>query len=561
MSAIAAMNKLVRPVIPMLACLAVSACGGGSPEANNGGPSSTPVPTAPTTGDTTRPSVAITAPTSGTAYTATTGSLNLAGTAGDNVGVTQVSWSNSLGGSDTASGTNSWTASSVPLQAGSNVLTVTARDAAGNTSNDVLTVNYAGGGSNIDCSPSTVLCVDDTAGATREFATIQAAADAARPGDTVLVHDGNYAGFRITGSGTQTAPIVFRANGTGVVIDRDGPTGDGIRIQSANGTTNIIVSYVTVEGFRIQDTTFRCIAARGATPSSPMTNLVIRNNVCINGGTQGFYLSEVSNSVIENNRISRIRGDSANRNGHGIYLANAGSDNTILRANVIFDNNGSPSAEGIHFNGDRFVVGGDGVISGLTVEDNVLYNNRNNGLNMDGVQDSVIRNNLIYGNGRHALRAYRIDAAAGPERLSIVNNTFVTSSSSGWAIKLSEDAGGHTIFNNILIGTSGSLSVGTVNLLSDYNAVVDRFSLDDDATVAQLSSWQAQTGNDVNSFISSATSLFVNATGGDYRLIGTSPAIDAGAASLNGVLAPTNDLDGTARPQGNATDVGAYESN
>jgi hypothetical protein len=57
------------------------------------------------------------------------------------VGVTQVTWSNNRGGSGTAIGTASWSAS-VALQSGSNVLTVTARDAAGNTSTDTLTVTY-----------------------------------------------------------------------------------------------------------------------------------------------------------------------------------------------------------------------------------------------------------------------------------------------------------------------------------------------------------------------------------------------------------------------------------
>jgi hypothetical protein len=56
--------------------------------------------------------------------------------------VTQVTWSNDRGGSGTASGTTSWTVSGITLQSGANVLTVTARDAAGNTGTDTLTVTY-----------------------------------------------------------------------------------------------------------------------------------------------------------------------------------------------------------------------------------------------------------------------------------------------------------------------------------------------------------------------------------------------------------------------------------
>ena len=96
-----------------------------------------------TTADTTAPVVAITGPTSAATYTTTGLTLTLSGSASDAVGVTQVSWVNSRGGSGTASGTTSWTAS-VTLQAGSNVVTVTARDAAGNTSSDVLTVAVNG---------------------------------------------------------------------------------------------------------------------------------------------------------------------------------------------------------------------------------------------------------------------------------------------------------------------------------------------------------------------------------------------------------------------------------
>ena len=93
--------------------------------------------------DPTAPVVTITGPTSkATHATGATPLAALSGTASDNVGVTQVSWSNDRGGSGTATGTTSWSVSGIALLSGANVLTVTARDAAGNTRTDTLTVTY-----------------------------------------------------------------------------------------------------------------------------------------------------------------------------------------------------------------------------------------------------------------------------------------------------------------------------------------------------------------------------------------------------------------------------------
>ncbi len=92
--------------------------------------------------DATAPAVTITSPTSGTGYDTNSASLNIGGTASDAVGVTQVSWTNSRGGSGTATGTTSWSAAGISLGEGENVVTVTARDAAGNTATDILTVVY-----------------------------------------------------------------------------------------------------------------------------------------------------------------------------------------------------------------------------------------------------------------------------------------------------------------------------------------------------------------------------------------------------------------------------------
>jgi len=96
--------------------------------------------------DPTPPTMTITTPTSSPTYTASSSSLSIGGTASDNFtgpfGVTQVTWANSLGGAGTCSGTTSWSASGISLSSGQNVITVTARDQAGNTGTDTLTVAY-----------------------------------------------------------------------------------------------------------------------------------------------------------------------------------------------------------------------------------------------------------------------------------------------------------------------------------------------------------------------------------------------------------------------------------
>jgi hypothetical protein len=92
------------------------------------------------TADTIAPVIAITTPTSAANYASVADTVALGGTATDQVGVTQISWANNRGGSGTATGTSSWSVPGIALLGGSNVITVTARDAAGNTSSAVITV-------------------------------------------------------------------------------------------------------------------------------------------------------------------------------------------------------------------------------------------------------------------------------------------------------------------------------------------------------------------------------------------------------------------------------------
>src|SRR5579872_417207 len=95
--------------------------------------------TAQTTSDTTPPALAITTPASNNVSTSAA-TLAFAGTARDDVGVAQVSWSKIAGAAGTASGTTSWSVPAIPLLIGTNVVTIRAVDAAGNASWRSVTV-------------------------------------------------------------------------------------------------------------------------------------------------------------------------------------------------------------------------------------------------------------------------------------------------------------------------------------------------------------------------------------------------------------------------------------
>ncbi len=67
-------------------------------------------------------------------------SMDLGGTAESRDGVTSVSWVSDRGEQGSASGTESWTIDDVPLEVGSNTITVTATDASGRTQSDSVVI-------------------------------------------------------------------------------------------------------------------------------------------------------------------------------------------------------------------------------------------------------------------------------------------------------------------------------------------------------------------------------------------------------------------------------------
>ena len=174
--------------------------------------------------DPTSPTVTITTPTSSPTYSASSSSLSIGGTASDNFtgpfGVTQVSWSNSLGGSGTASGTTSWTAT-VSLSSGSNVITVTARDEAGNTGTDTLTVTYAA------ASVLTTIAVTPASASITQGSTQQFSAEARDQNGNPMSPQPT---FTWTSSNTAVASVNSSGLATGVAA------GGPVTITAASGT-------------------------------------------------------------------------------------------------------------------------------------------------------------------------------------------------------------------------------------------------------------------------------------------------------------------------------------
>jgi parallel beta-helix repeat protein len=375
------------------------------------------------------------------------------------------------------------------------------------------------------------------------FATLQYAADMISAGDSVLVLEGTYVGFDIRTSGTQNSPIVFKAIENNVVIDkRNLVTTDGINIENA--------AWIVIDGFEVMD------QPRAGIRTVLSDFVVVRNNNCHNNYRWGIFTGFTDDLTLENNTCSFSEDE------HGIYVSNS-SDRPIIKNNRSFNNNGC----GIHMNGD-ISMGGDGIISNAVVEGNIIHDNGYGGgsaINMDGVQDSEIFNNLIYDNHATGIAMYQIDGGDASKNNKAYNNTIIQPSDGRWNILVTDGSTGNTLYNNILISHHsfrGSISIDAASItgfISDYNILVNRLSNDDGNSNMTLSQWQSL-GYDLHSMIADPESqIFVDYPNDNYHLLQNAQAINTGT----NLVLPTvfEDLDNISRPQGSGFDIGAYEYN
>jgi hypothetical protein len=224
--------------------------------------------------DTTSPGVAINTPTSASTYTSGGATMSLGGTASDNVGVTQVTWANNRGGNGTATGTTSWSVASITLQDGSNTLTVTARDAAGNTATDILTVTY-----NAPDTTAPVVTITQPTSSSTFSTTGTTASVSGTASDAVGVTQVTWANDR-GGNGTATGTTSWSVsgitlqNGSNVITinARDAAGNTATDTLTISSTQPLTLSSLTANQTSPQlvgtPVTFTAVAANGTAPYS-----------------------------------------------------------------------------------------------------------------------------------------------------------------------------------------------------------------------------------------------------------------------------------------------------
>lgn len=346
------------------------------------------------------PTVTITTPTASPTFDAgTSSSLTVAGTAAPNTPatITSCTWVNNLGGSGVASGTTSWSVASLPLTVGSNIVTVTCTDSFSQPANDVITITRsAGGGGGANIIAGARLPDGDTtlpnpafasAGATivnrttqcgstlaagTSAATINAAIQACPSGQFVHLGTGNFA---------MNSSIIFNGKND-VTLRGDGANATFLTFSGTGLCTYQVDFCVEGSGSYINHETFTTNWTAGYAKGTTVLTLQNTANIFVgaiitldqlNDGVpdtfpQTWYCNTTGPCVIDGDSGTARQGRSMNQ--QVVVVSKTATTVTI-----------TPGLYHANWSASRTpqVAWGDGVITGIGIED-LSVNNNNTGL-------------------------------------------------------------------------------------------------------------------------------------------------------------------------------------
>ncbi len=447
--------------------------------------------------------------------------------------------------------------------------------------------------------------------------TINHAAQIAVGGDTVNVRAGLYKEFvTVAHSGSASAGFITFQNYAGEVAIVDGT---GVACCGSTGTQGLFnissKSYVKISGFEIRNykTTNNANDSAGIYVEGSGSNIQILNNKVHdivttaegnNGNAHGIgvygrtatpysYVTlsgnevynmktgwsetitldgNVTNFTVTNNVVhdnDNIGIDAAGfwgvgPSGHDQAMIGTISGNTVY--NITSVNNpayaGSMGADAIYCDG----------CTQVTIERNLVHNAD---IGIEAASEvkghvasaATIRDNLVYDTGLVDITIGGYDATVGgSDSITVVNNTLYQSASAlGNGFQIQYKATNNVFKNNIVsLANAGSFlyyftKLATAPVAMDYNvyyaSAANPTWVWKNKGYSSLSSFKSASAQDVHSKY--ADPLFVNLSGHDLHVLGTSPAVSAGI-NLGASVVGATDYAGHPRVV-NAIDIGGYE--
>lgn len=217
----------------------------------------------------------IAVPTSAETYDAGTNATlaTLSGTATGSHPILACTWSNSLGGSGTVTGTTSWSVSSIALTVGSNVLTVTCINDQGLSKSDVLTVTRSADTCTTTLSPG---------------ATIQTTLNSIASGSTICLNSGNYGTQTLTAQ-KSSMTIVRSTTGQGAVGNFNLSDAQFVSIRSVTFNGGGSISGSATDNVEIRDSDFQ---TNGVQLDLQLSGMTSTNDILVDGNTFGGWVSD-----------------------------------------------------------------------------------------------------------------------------------------------------------------------------------------------------------------------------------------------------------------------------